>query len=350
MKSRILTYGVIAAALVGVLSLLLVSRPAAQGFGNNPAAQAAALAKPTPRLSDGHPDLSGFYGTGVAGVNNYGIAPTGSLAAGGLVKTADGSLFFDYAGAEGGGGHPEDGGLVRQNPNQPSYKPEYAAKVQAIADSVYGTITRLDPVHKCTPAGVPRASIGGMMQIVHGVKSVALLYENNPGPQFRLIYTDGRKHPEDLDTSFMGHSIGRWEGDTLVVDTVGLNDETWYTQTGGANKLTSIHSDKLHVVERFTRKGDVLSWEAVVEDPVMLTKPWILPVRTTRIGPSDDYIQPQACNTNDAAHIIEPSDADRFQCNFCQKDAEQTYGPGGGDRDIQRAKEREAARKAAGQQ
>ena len=341
MKYRFISYTVAAAALVGVLSLILVSEPAAQ-FGN-PAAVKTAQALPTPRMSDGHPDMTGFYGVGVAGVNNYGKAPTGSKEAGGLVKTADGSLFFDYAGAEGGSGNPTDGDEVRQAPNQPPYKPEYMAKVEKIAETVYGTITNLDPALECKPAGVPRASIGGMLHIVQNPKSVAILYENNPGPQYRLIYTDGRQHPKDLDTSFMGHSIGHWEGDTLVVDTVGLNDETWYTQTGGNNKLTSIHSDKEHVIERWTRKGNDLEYQATVEDPVMLSKPWVLAARHTQIGPSDDYIQPQACNTNDKGHIIQPSATDKFQCNFCVKDADALYGEGGADRVRERAKEKAAA-------
>src|SRR5262249_26914373 len=160
MKFRTITYGVAAVATASLLSFVLVSRPAAQNGGA--AAQKAtqaALAKQTPRMADGHPDLTGFYGTGVAGVNNYGNAATGSDEAGGLVKTKDGSLFFDYAGAEGGGGHPDDGDRVVQAANQPAYKPEYAAKVKAIADTVYGTITHLDPWLDCKPAGVPRASI-----------------------------------------------------------------------------------------------------------------------------------------------------------------------------------------------
>jgi hypothetical protein len=339
MKVRLMSCTVAAVLAAGALSLVFVPRTMAQQ--NNAARIAAAQAKPTPRMADGHPDLSGFYGVGVAGVNDYGKVATGAEA-GGLVKTADGSIFFDYAGAEGGAGHPDDGANVKQAANQPPYKAEYMAKAQAIAKTVYGTISHLDPWLECKPAGVPRASIGGMIHIVANPKFIAVLYENNPGPQYRLIYTDGRKHPSDLDTSFMGHSIGHWDGDNLIVDTVGLNDETWYTQTGGANKLTSIHSDKEHVIERFTRKGDDLEYQATVEDPVMLTKPWVRAVQHTQIGPSDDYIQPQACNTNDKAHLIEESDKDHFQCNFCQKDADTLYGQGAADRDREIEKARQA--------
>src|SRR5258705_10290821 len=129
MKSHLINYGIVVAAIVGVSCLLLVSKPAAQNANTAAAKSAAAAAKPTPRMSDGHPDLTGFYGTGVAGVGNYGNVPTGSDEAGDLKRLPDGSFFFDYAGAE--GGHPDDGDHVVQSANQPAYKPEYMAKVQA---------------------------------------------------------------------------------------------------------------------------------------------------------------------------------------------------------------------------
>jgi hypothetical protein len=343
MTARSMGYLVAGIAMVAVLCIFLVSEPSAQNRGGVNAATAAAQAKPTPRLSNGHPDMTGFYGSTAEPVEVFKV---GHAVANGvahdLTRTDDGSLFFDYAGADAAVGHNlGDADQVVQAPNQPPYKPEYMAKVKKIADTVYGSITHLDPWLECKPAGVPRAGIGGSIQIVQSPKATAILYENNPGPQYRIIYTDGRQHPPDLDTSYMGDSIGHWEGDTLVVDTIGLNDETWYTQTGGANALTSIHSDKEHVIERFTRKGDDLAYEAVVEDPVMLTRPWVLPVRHTRIGNAKDYIQPEMCNTNDKDHIIEPSATDKFVCDFCQKDADKFYGPGGGDRDRQLQQEKQ---------
>ena len=189
---------------------------------------------------------------------------------------------------------------------------------------MYGWVSRLDPFMECKPSGVPRSGIGGALEIIHTPKRMAILYENNPGPQYRIIYLDGRKHPDRLDTSFMGHSIGHWEGDTLVVDVVGLNDETWLGQPLNA----TIHSDQEHVIERWSRKGDVITLETTVEDPVMFTRPWVMGVRRATIGPADDYIQPQACNTNDKAHLIEPSEKDQFICNWCQKDPDAVYGEG----------------------
>ena len=109
--------------------------------------------------------------------------------------------------------------------NQPSYKPEYMAKVKQVAASMYNGTSALDPQMDCRPMGIPRAGIGSM-QVVQTPQQIAILYEGAPSSVFRIIYMDGRSHPADLDTTFMGDSIGHWEGDTLVVDVDGLNDET----------------------------------------------------------------------------------------------------------------------------
>jgi hypothetical protein len=115
--------------------------------------------------------------------------------------------------------------------------------------------------------------------VVQTPQVIAVLYEAAPYSTYRLIYTDGRGHPnpDDLEPSFWGHSIGRWEGNTLVVDTVGLTEESWVGGGGatGRNMYTSIHSDKLHVIERYTTlNNDHLMYEATIEDPDVFTRPW----------------------------------------------------------------------------
>ena len=121
-------------------------------------------------------------------------------------------------------------------------------------------------------------------QIVETPQIITILFESSPYSTYRIIYMDGRQHPNDLDTSYMGHSIGHWEGDTLVVDVVGLNDETWLGGGFTGFKNAKIHSDKEHVIERISRNGDVMTYEATVEDPVMFTKPWVVysQARSTR--------------------------------------------------------------------
>jgi hypothetical protein len=330
MRNRI--YGLVVVVAVAVLSLVLVTRPAAQGFGQeNTAAIAKAQAAATPRMSDGHPNLTGFWAAGGAGEGGTPDAPTDDAGAGAkkgdeftrsgdheITRTPDGSVFFSYAGANGGTEAGVDGYDATPKMTAP-YKPEYATKVQKILSVQYGRTNINDPNDACEPAGVPRASFGGF--VVSSPEAVAIMYEATPGPYYRIVYTDGRNHPKDWDTSYMGHSIGHWEGDTLVVDTVALDDTTWLQNAGN-----SIHSDKEHVVERWTRKGNVVTVETTVEDPVMFSKPWVLPVRHVMLntGNPDTYgntIIPSMCNTNDHSHWVVN---DKYVCNWCN--SEKVYG------------------------
>jgi hypothetical protein len=105
------------------------------------------------------------------------------------------------------------------------------------------------------------------MQFVQTPKQIVILYEYFN--VFRLIPLDEKKHPDDLEPSFLGHSIGRWDGDTLVVDIVGFNDKGWVL-SGGV-----FHSDALHVVERYTRVDyDTINYEATIDDPKVFTQPF----------------------------------------------------------------------------
>ena len=121
---------------------------------------------------------------------------------------------------------------------------------------------------KCLPTGVPRIYIQPFpMQIAQIPGTVLMLYEYDH--TVRRIYTDGRKHPDDVTLTYMGHSIGNWDGDTLVVDTVGFNDITWLDRIGHP------HSDQLHVVERLQRLDhDNLQIDITMEDPKALVTPW----------------------------------------------------------------------------
>jgi hypothetical protein len=126
-----------------------------------------------------------------------------------------------------------------------------------------------DPViTKCYPPGVPRIYLQPFpLQIVQTPKEVILLYEYDH--TVRQVFTDGRKHPDDLTPTYMGDSIGHWDGDTLVVDTIGFNDKTWLDRAGRP------HSDQLHVIERFQRMNqNDLELDITMEDPKALAKPW----------------------------------------------------------------------------
>jgi hypothetical protein len=320
MKNRYFAYGLTTAAMLAMVLLMFVSSPRAQRANPRTAVKAA---MPTPKMADGHPDFTGFWLNGAGGLADYG-GTEGNSDDGNFTRLPDGSTLWLYDGAQ--AGIPNAGKVDTSVPETaPPYKPEYMAKVQTLVDSEYGgnTSSPYDPMNDCKPNGVPRSGISGT-HIIMNPSGVAVLYENDPGPVYRIIYTDGRQHPKDLDTSYMGNSIGHWEGDTLVIDTVGLNDETWL---GGA-KFQNYHSDKLHVVERWSRQGDVMSRSVVAEDPVMFTKPWVQPAQNTTLGNKDDYIQPQMCRTNDKAHLILQTPDNQWRCNWCQVDADKIYGQG----------------------
>jgi hypothetical protein len=129
-------------------------------------------------------------------------------------------------------------------------------------------LDELDPNTYCYPPGAPRSMLMPYpFEIVQRPDAVYLLFEYDSG--IRRIYTDGRKHPADVDPSWMGHSTGTWRGDTLVVDTVALRPETWLDPLG------TPHSDALHMVERFRRPSrDTLEVEFLFDDPKTFSKPW----------------------------------------------------------------------------
>jgi hypothetical protein len=319
MNERLNRYLVVAAA--GAAAMCFLPWLAAPAQDSTPAQRGAAAAKvaakATPRTPDGHPDLSGFYNLGDVYAGDPVDEKPGQHV---VVRSADGSVFFDYGGANSGGSE-QVGPRVPQTVNgktslldrtcvncvEPPYKPEYLAKAKAIGDAMHGDASPADPQYDCIPYGVPRGSLRGgggyAMQIVQNKDVVAFLYEDRPGPYFRIIYLNG-EHPKDLDPSYYGHSIGHWEGDTLVVDVVGLNDETWLGSGTVGPKLAMMHSDQLHVVERWTRAGDVLNYEATVEDPVMFTKPWVMTPRQTQIAKPGDYIRPTMCLPLDKSHLV----------------------------------------------
>ena len=145
----------------------------------------------------------------------------------------------------------------------------YKAAKSSFGAHPYPLAETNDPVYKsCLPPGVPRIYAHPFpLQIVQTPGEVVMLFEYDS--MRRQIFTDGRTHDTTLGPSWMGDSIGHWEGDTLVVDTVNLNDKTWIDRVGHP------HSDALHVVERFRRiNHDHLLDDMIIEDPKAYTKPW----------------------------------------------------------------------------
>jgi hypothetical protein len=105
-------------------------------------------------------------------------------------------------------------------------------------------------------------------------------------PDFRMIPLDGKPHDPEraLQYTFMGYTVGKWEGDTLILDSIGFTDETWMGRGG------KFHSDQMRVVEKFTRTGNQMLYEVTVEDPEVLVEPFVMPPQTLRLSNNDTII------------------------------------------------------------
>jgi hypothetical protein len=248
-----MTIAIVAAALGALLAttaLPLAGRQAAAGQGQ---------AYRAPRLADGKPDLNGIWQA--LNEANYDVQahmarPAMALRAGpyGPVPAAT-VLALGAVGAVPPGIGVVDGGEI-------PYQPSAAKKKQ----ENQGNWLTADPEIKCYLPGVPRATyLPYPFQIFQSDKAIFLAYEY-AGATRNVYLKDPGPPPAD---AWMGQSVGRWDGETLVVDVTGLNDQTWFDRSG------NFHSDALHVVERYTRTGpDVIAYEATIEDPKVFTRPW----------------------------------------------------------------------------
>jgi hypothetical protein len=186
----------------------------------------------------------------------------------------------------------------RYQPNPPVYKPEYWSKVQY--NDAHGNTEDL-ALWACLPAGIPR--MGPPSRIIQQANDVVFMYNSaNFLTQYvwRVIPTDGRPHHPvySKDQSYMGDSVGHWEGDTLVVDIVGFNDQTWLGFPGW------LHTGDMRVVEKFRREGNRLHYDVTVYDPEVLLEPWTMDHRVLNVNPSTVYTEDPPCVEADASHIV----------------------------------------------
>jgi hypothetical protein len=205
-----------------------------------------------PRTADGKPDLTGVW--------------QGGSTQPGAWEEANGGLGV------GGSGRDPNAAVVGSSNDRPAGR-EGAPYQDWAAKKVLEAFNRRgidDPTSRCLPAGIPRTVMLGLFpqQFIETPGQLAILYEYMS--TFRVI-PFATQHPDDMLPSYMGNSIARWDGDTLVVDITGFNDKTWLAGTG------TFHSDALHIVERYTRVSkDRMDYEVTMEDPQVLTKPWSL--------------------------------------------------------------------------
>jgi hypothetical protein len=135
----------------------------------------------------------------------------------------------------------------------------------------YREANLFEPHTRCKPSGGPRQFITpGGVEFVDSPESTAIYIIDQAGPYtYRTIYMDGRAHPKNITPSYYGHSVGHWEGDSLVVDSVGFNERFWFERQGGP------HTEQLHLIERFTRIDlDNLKIELTIDDPGAYTRTW----------------------------------------------------------------------------
>jgi hypothetical protein len=212
-----------------------------------------------PRGPDGKPDLNGIWQ--VLNEANFDLEAHAARPALALRKGPYGPVPATRVMALGAVGAVPPGLGVVEGGEIP-YRPEALAKrKENQADWL-----NLDPEIKCYLPGVPRATyMPYPFQILQSASAITFVYEYAGAVRNIYLQSPG---PAPAD-SWMGQSIGRWEGDTLAVDVTDLNDQTWFDRAG------NFHSDKLHVVERYTRTSpDVISYEATIEDPAVFTRPW----------------------------------------------------------------------------
>ena len=232
-------------AVALLVLVFLPARAAAQGL----TAPDVRSSKPAPRTADGHPDLSGYW----RGLRD--TTPVGNIA-----KDLPGhKLPFTPAG-------------------------EAAWK--------HNVTATIDPESLCIPGGIPRHNASALpFEVLQGSNKLAFLYWYT---YFRVIPIDAkRKHSEDPDPSFFGEELGRWDGDTLVIDSIGFKDtQVWIDENANP------HSDALHVVERWTRPDyDHIHVETLIEDPKFYTKSFNYS-RTWVLGKPSDQLHEYACSEN----------------------------------------------------
>lgn len=245
MPRRLIPAAARLAAGLGAVLLLAASLPVLQ-------AQTAKI----PRTADGKPNLAGTWQSG-------GVSLTGE---------------------RGRGQAPAPAAAPQPRRDPPSFQPWALARNKALTMAE-------DPIAHCLLPGVPRVITMPMpLEIVQTPQKLVILYEAFRA--YRIIpIGQTLEHPSDLVPTWMGDSVGKWEGDTLVVDVTGFNDRTWLTGT------PSVHSEALHVVERYTRAADgTIAYEATVTDAEALTTPWV--TGATLRTPANARVEEYECLEN----------------------------------------------------
>lgn len=210
---------------------------------------------PAPRMADGKPDLSGTW------------------------QPESNPYRFD---------------LIQDLKDESVFKPS----AEAVFQERLKNFRRDDPVTNCLPGG-PSETLNTTYRLVQTPSIVALLFENGIG-RYRQIHLDGRKLPDDPNPSWLGNSVGHWEGDTLAVESSGFNDRSWLDRAGHP------HSEKLRVTERFRRIDfGHMQFQITLDDPETLTRPLTFSLMVNYQADTD--MMESVCNEGgnpDRAHLV----------------------------------------------
>ena len=281
MKQSWLTSSVVGIVVVAVMMFVQNASVNAQGDVVRPSdwyielpdapSGSEATAGPAPRTADGRPDLSGVWWPGAdVPVNRLGVGSSSRRWPGTKRQGTDSEVLFASL-----------------------YQPWAAARAQTLSE-------KDDPALRCVPSvigfAVSLVNQGYVGQIIQSPKFVVLLTETFH--HFKIIPTDGRPHRDDVLSSYHGDSVGHWEGDTLVVDTRNFNGQNWVMDHGNV----SFYSDALHLVERYRRlDAETLEISTTIEDPKVLTQPWVVPTYLLKLAPFDQIMEVPCTNTQTAS-------------------------------------------------
>jgi hypothetical protein len=234
------------------------------------------LSAPAPRAADGRPDLSGLWRTDSAPPEMLDRLIPGATNGAGEEPLSQYfiNILTDFK--------PEDAPL----------RPAAAAAFEQRAKN----FSRESPISHCLPEGMPLVEMApAPYKIVQTQGLILMLYERDT--TYRQVYTDGRKLPDDPQPTWLGYSVGKWDGDSLVVDSIGFNNRGWLDARG------HMHSEALHLTERFHRLNfGEMELQLTIDDPQTYTLPFTIKLRQ-RLLPDSDLLESFCAeNEKDASH------------------------------------------------
>ncbi|HEY4363533.1 MAG TPA: hypothetical protein VGN17_21380 [Bryobacteraceae bacterium] len=226
----------------------------------------ADLTAPPPKASDGKPDLSGLW--------------TSRRPAGATRESQN-----------------DVGPDIRSYIEPPNEPPVLLPEAAALFQKRFDTLGAGRPSESCLPHSIPDMMlIGRPFKFVQNPNLTLILYEF--ATRYRQILTDGRPHPAAMEPAWFGYSIGKWDGNTFVIDTRGFNDKSWLDDVGHP------HTDALHTIERFRRLDfGHMTMDVTIDDPKAYAKPWTATVHFALI-PDSELIEDICENEKDSAHAV----------------------------------------------